>query len=156
MKTGTGQTLHFTHITSDSWRNFSRVELPLASRIFLIGPNASGKSNFLDIFRFFKDIVSVGGGLEEAVRRRRGLSHLRCLSARQSRDVQLRVAIGTEDVPERWQYELTINQRRRKPPVVRAERVWKNAKLVMERPDADDRNDPTRLTQTAIEQVHEN
>ena len=156
MKPSAGQTLHFTQLALDNWRNFTRLELALASRVFLIGPNASGKSNFLDLFRFLKDIVAVGGGLEEAVRRRRGMSHLRCLSASQLRDVQVHVTIGTGDSPTLWQYELAINQTRRKPPVVRSERVLKNGKVVLERPDADDRKDPARLTQTAIEQVHEN
>ena len=94
MKSSAAQTLRFTHLAVENWRNFARLDLPLAARAFLIGPNASGKSNFLDLFRFLKDIVSVGGGLEEAVRRRRGLSHLRCLAARENRDVELRVSIG--------------------------------------------------------------
>jgi predicted ATPase len=156
MKSSAAQTLRFTHLAVENWRNFARLDLPLAARAFLIGPNASGKSNFLDLFRFLKDIVSVGGGLEEAVRRRRGLSHLRCLAARENRDVELRVSIGTEASPERWQYELAINQARRKPPAVRCERVLKNGKLILERPDAEDRKDPARLTQTSLEQVHEN
>ncbi|MBA2492469.1 MAG: ATP-binding protein, partial [Gammaproteobacteria bacterium] len=57
-----------------------RVELQ--RRVFLIGPNASGKSNFLGLFRFLHDLVSVGGGFQEAVRKRRGISSLRCLAAR--------------------------------------------------------------------------
>jgi predicted ATPase len=45
----------------------------LSRRVFLVGPNASGKSNLLDVFRFLHDVVSVGGGLEEAVRKRQGV-----------------------------------------------------------------------------------
>ncbi len=156
MKASAGQTLRFTHLALDNWRNFACIELPLVSRVFLIGPNASGKSNLLDLFRFLKDIVSVGGGLAEAVRRRHGMTHLRCLSASQNRDVVVRVTIGTKDSPEHWKYELAINQARRKPPVVRRERVIRDGKVLLARPDADDLKDPARLTQTAIEQVHEN
>jgi predicted ATPase len=156
MKASVGQTLRFTHLAADNWRNFARLDLPLASRVFLIGPNASGKSNFLDLILFLKNIVAVGGGLEEAVRRRRGLSNVRCLTARQTRDVVLSVTIGNDAAPARWRYELAVNQARRKPPVVRSERVLKDSKLALERPDADDRKDPARLTQTALEQVHEN
>lgn len=156
MKTAVGQTLRFTHLSVENWRNFVRLDLPLGSRAFLIGPNASGKSNFLDLFLFLKNIVAVGGGLEEAVRRRRGLSNVRCLVARQSRDVLLRVVIGNDAAPARWQYELAINQARRKPPVVCSERVLRDGKVVLERPDADDRKDSARLTQTALEQVHQN
>ena len=37
-----------------SWRNFTEVEVDLQRRVFLVGPNASGKSNFLDVFRFLR------------------------------------------------------------------------------------------------------
>jgi predicted ATPase len=156
MKTPARQSLRFTHLSSDCWRNFSRLDLPLTSRIFLIGPNASGKSNFLDLFRFLKDIVTVGGGLAEAVRRRRGLNHIRSLTAHQNRDVALGVTIASDNLPQHWEYKLILNQARRKPPVVRTERVLKNGKIILERPDAEDRKDPARLTQTALEQVDVN
>jgi predicted ATPase len=156
MKMSAGQSLRFTHLSSNCWRNFSRLDVPLTPRIFLIGPNASGKSNFLDLFRFLKDIVTVGGGLAEAVRRRGGLSHVRCLTASQNHDVALRATVGSDNLPEYWQYTLTLNQSRRKPPIVRTERVLKNGKVILERPDAEDRKDPARLTQTALEQVDVN
>jgi len=70
-------TLRFSSIHLENWRNFVRIQTDLERRVFLVGPNASGKSNLLDVFRFLHDIVSVGGGLEEAVRRRGGVSRLR-------------------------------------------------------------------------------
>ena len=30
-----------------NWRNFRIIEVDLRERVFVIGPNASGKSNFL-------------------------------------------------------------------------------------------------------------
>lgn len=47
MKKSPGRPLHFTTIDLENWRNFSRVETPLQRHCFLLGPNASGKSNFL-------------------------------------------------------------------------------------------------------------
>ena len=66
-----------------NWKNFVDVEVAIENRIFLVGPNASGKSNFLDVFRFLRDLASSGGGFQEAVRRRGGVSAIRCLAARQ-------------------------------------------------------------------------
>ena len=44
------------------------VDTPLSRRVFIIGPNASGKSNFLDAFRFLRDVAkSEGGGLQKGV-----------------------------------------------------------------------------------------
>jgi ABC-type molybdenum transport system ATPase subunit/photorepair protein PhrA len=69
--------MRFIRIELKNWRNFTHLDVALSKRVFLIGPNASGKSNLLDTFRFLRDIVSVGGGLQEAVRKRGGVSTLR-------------------------------------------------------------------------------
>jgi predicted ATPase len=61
-----------------NWRNFRSVEVPLTDRVFVIGPNASGKSNLLDVFGFLRDIAKAGGGLQGAITRRGGLSKIRC------------------------------------------------------------------------------
>ncbi len=74
--------LRFTEVSLENWRNFASVRVELQRRVFLIGPNASGKSNFLGLFRFLHDLVSVGGGFQEAVRKRRGISSLRCAAAK--------------------------------------------------------------------------
>jgi hypothetical protein len=71
-----------TMILLKNWRNFLDIEVALHQRVFLVGPNASGKSNYLDAFRFLSDIVTVGGGFQEAVLKRGGISRLRCLAAR--------------------------------------------------------------------------
>lgn len=66
-----------------NWRNFTDVDVDLQRRQFIVGPNASGKSNLLDVFRFLHDIAKQrGGGLQEAIEKRGGMSKIRCLSAR--------------------------------------------------------------------------
>ena len=59
-----------------NWRDFQSVEVPLSSRVFVAGPNASGKSNLLDVFAFLRDIAKAGGGLQKAVSLRGGISKL--------------------------------------------------------------------------------
>jgi putative AbiEii toxin of type IV toxin-antitoxin system len=85
--------LRFGRVRLENWRNFGSVDVDLAQRVFLVGPNASGKSNFLDAFRFLHDIVAVGGGLEEAVRKRQGISKLRSLYARKVSDILISVDV---------------------------------------------------------------
>jgi len=143
------QTLRFSSIHLENWRNFVRTQTDLQRRVFLVGPNASGKSNFLDVFRFLHDIVSVGGGLEEAVRRRGGVSRLRCLAARNPSDVVVRVSLGNGDDTRIWDYELRLTQDKRERPVIRRERVAFNGSDLFLRPDPDDKADPERLTQTS-------
>lgn len=148
--------LRFTGIHLDNWRNFGTVRAALERRVFLVGPNASGKSNLLDAIRFLHDIASVGGGFQEAVRRRGGVSRLRSLSARRYSDVALLAVIGDDDEPDVWEYLLSFTQDNRQRPQVKAERVRHLGEEIVARPDEQDKSDPERLSQTYLEQVHAN
>lgn len=151
------KTLRFTHLYLENWRNFLRVDVDLQQRVFLVGPNASGKSNFLDVFRFLHDIVSVGGGFQEAVRRRRGVPSLRSLSARRFPDIVMRVQMEGKEQGQTWEYELSFTQdTEQQRPAIKKERIVKQGKEVLTRPDDDDRKDSERLTQTYLEQVNVN
>ena len=71
-----------------NWRNFKKIEVDLRDRVFVIGPNASGKSNLLDVFRFLRDVAKPkGGGLQRAVEMRGGMTKVRCLLARRKSDM---------------------------------------------------------------------
>jgi predicted ATPase len=140
----------------ENWRNFTRVDVQLERRVFLVGPNASGKSNFLDAFRLLRDIVSVGGGFQAAVKLRGGVSRLRSLSARRYPDIALSVHVGTGTETETWGYELRFTQNNQRVPILTKEVVTRQGKTILNRPDPDDRRDPERLTQTFLEQVNAN
>ena len=51
-----------TRLKLENWRNFTFVDIPLRERAFVIGPNASGKSNLLDAIRFLRDVAKRDGG----------------------------------------------------------------------------------------------
>ncbi len=80
------QPLRFRNVGLRNWKNFAQTDVAIQNRAFLVGPNASGKSNFLDVFRFLRDLASPGGGFQEAIRRRGGVSAIRCLAARRYPD----------------------------------------------------------------------
>ncbi|MFQ3581971.1 MAG: AAA family ATPase [Chloracidobacterium sp.] len=148
----------FRKLELRNWKNFTHVEVPIGRRLFLVGPNASGKSNFLDVFRFLRDLSAPGGGLQHAVHRRGGVSALRCLAARRHPDVA--IGVWLERAGESWTYELAFNQDKQRRPVVKRERVTRQAQgrldVILERPSEADRTDPTQLTQTHLEQVNVN
>ncbi len=148
--------MKFSRIEVKNWRNFKSIDSALQSRTFLVGPNAAGKSNFLDVFRFLRDIVSVGGGFQDAVQRRGGVSKLRFSSARESSDILLSVSIEGSDTPSQWTYQLIFNQDKQRRPTIKRERVIKNGEILLERPDEKDVQDVERLTQTFLEQVNAN
>ncbi len=142
--------MHVKHIKLRNWRNFHLVDVGVGSRVFLIGPNASGKSNFLDVFRFLRDVA--GEGLQKAVQvHRGGIGVLRCLSARQYSNIDIDIIIVDES--DSWGYRLVINQDNNSRPVVKEEIVTKNGEIIEERPNKDDLKDPERLFYTSLEQV---
>lgn len=138
-----------------NWKNFARAEVAVRDRVFLVGPNASGKSNLLDALRFLRDLVASGGGLQEAIRRRGGVGAIRCLAARRHSDIEIQVALDSQGSIQ-WKYELAFNQDRQRQPVVKKERVIRGQESLLDRPMEMDRDDPILLTQTHLEQVNVN
>ena len=55
-----GRDVKLTHIAITNWRNFAHIEFDLASRLFVVGPNSSGKTNLLAALRFLSDIARRG------------------------------------------------------------------------------------------------
>jgi len=142
-----------------NWRNFRQVDVPLEERQFLVGPNASGKSNLLDVFRFLRDIASTGGGLQKAVSERGGVSKLRSLAARQDPGIEISIHLS-ESISSavKWEYTLCfVQENRGKRQIKITKEIVKNfGKEILKRPDTDDRADPERLTQTFLEQINAN
>lgn len=144
----------FTRIKLENWRNFLNVEVPLQRRMFLVGPNASGKSNFLDAFRFLRDIADPQGGFQRAVSQaRRGVSQIRSLHARRG-NVVIEVGVELEGIG--WSYRLEFTQDNQRRPLVQREIVLRQGEVVLNRPDPEDEADSSRLTQTHLEQVNAN
>ncbi|MBN2093089.1 AAA family ATPase [candidate division KSB1 bacterium] len=146
-----------------NWKNFNKADVTISERTFLVGPNASGKSNFLDVFRFLRDISKEGGGLQEAVRLRGGLSKIRSLSARAPRtDVEIEVHLSeAKDTPPVWKYAIGLTQKgggavSETRAVIRYERVWKINDKILERPGDSDNRDDTLLQYTHLEQPTSN
>jgi len=145
--------MHVTRISLHNWRNFRDTSADLEKRVFLIGPNASGKSNFLDAFRFLRDVSRIG--LAQAVERRGGVSPMRCLAARESSSIALEITLGEGASEPSWSYRLEFNQDPHRKPTIRSETVKRHTdhKTVVDRPESADRDDPLLLTQTALEQI---
>ena len=148
--------LRFRRLRLKNWKNFRDVDVEVRDRMFLVGANAAGKSNLLDAFRFLRDLASPGGGLAQAVVRRGGVSAIRCLAARRYPDVEIDVELQESGADRRWRYEIALRQDNRRRPLLRRERVSRNGKVIVVRPDEEDGKDPARLTQTHIEQVNMN
>lgn len=154
--------MRFTRIRLKNWRNFRKVDAVLASRMFVVGPNAVGKSNLLDVFRFLRDLTLDNGGLATAVRERGGIAKLRSLHARAETNIEIDVEVGNGS--SGWRYVLAFNRRGRDDtvPEILQEAVYKIAEngeetpVMIPRPNSQDLQDPEQLRQTALQQVTQN
>ncbi len=92
-----------------NWKNFQECAVNIAERCFIVGANASGKSNFLDALRFLRDIVKQGGGLQTAVDSRGGMTKIRCLAARTHTDVRISVTLREQGLDtDKWKYSISF------------------------------------------------
>lgn len=144
-----------------NWLNFRSVDVPLGPRTNLIGANASGKSNFMEVFRFLRTVAQKeGGGLQQAVKERHGLAKLRSLHARSDPKLKIEVELLDESaaVPIRWRYVLELRSEGKglHRVMVAQERVERDGQALFSRPEPVDLADPERLTQTHLEQINLN
>jgi ABC-type branched-subunit amino acid transport system ATPase component len=155
--------MYVANLKLRNWRNFTWADLNLKEIVYVIGPNASGKSNLLDVFRFMRDIVNPkGGGLQQALDSRGGLTKVRSLAARQQPRIELefelRDSLDRLDGPADWRYVLWINYegKGKQRPIVLKEEAYATGVRLVSRPDKEDKADPERLTQTHLEQINMN
>lgn len=159
--------MRITKIELKNWLNYQKLDTgALSDRVFIIGPNAAGKSNLLEALRFLRDVAQPagkrpqGGGLQNAVTEMRGgLSKLRCLNARKDTIVRLCITLRAADGTE-WVYDLGFKGegKANNRITISHEVVTRNGITLpsCKRPDDKDNLDPEQLTQTRLELTNAN
>ncbi len=157
--------MRITRIELKNWLNYQKLESgELVDRVFVIGPNASGKSNLLEALRFLRDVAQPagkkpqGGGLQNAVvETRGGLTKVRCLNARNDNEVRLTISLRSDE-GEEWSYDLGFKGEGRANNRIKIVRevVTKNGEALISRPTSKDKKDPEQLTQTHLELTNAN
>ncbi len=147
-----------TGIKLKNWRNFREAEARLDRTSYVIGPNASGKSNFLDAFRFLRDVCKAeGGGLQKAIKDRGGIKKLRCLHHRRDSEVRIEVHLAESFASSgpRWRYLLGFKPEGKGAQriLITTEEVWEGGRALLRRPRSKERQDPLQLTKTHLEQT---
>ncbi len=77
-----------------NFKSFEKLDIELGKFNVLIGANASGKSNFVSIFKFLRDIRS--SGLDNAVSMQGGVEYLRNISIGISENMSLKIVYDEE------------------------------------------------------------
>lgn len=150
-----------SHIRLKNWRNFRSLDVPLRNVTYVLGPNASGKSNLLDALRFLRDVSKhQGGGLQAAIAQRDGISKVRCLHARRDPEVEIDIELSHEldQATATWRYVLAFKPEGKGAQrlLVSREQVWKDGVQLLNRPEQNDALDALLLTQTHLEQIQAN
>ena len=97
--------LRITRIRAKNYRSIRELDLELGPLTVLVGPNASGKSNVLDVLRFIRDVFN--HGLDAAISWRDGIDTIRHLSRRgRSRDVELGFSATFENLAIEYSFVL--------------------------------------------------
>ncbi len=81
-------------IRVSNFKSFKDIEVELGKFNVLIGPNASGKSNFIEIFRFMRDVAT--HGLSNALSLQGGIEFLKNVNIGSSRDFSMRIVYDME------------------------------------------------------------
>lgn len=81
-------------IKAKNFKSFKELDVELGNLNILIGANASGKSNFVEIFKFLRDIKNFG--LENAISLQGGVEYLRNVNIGPSKAFSLEVISDRE------------------------------------------------------------
>ena len=84
-------------IKVSNFKSFDEVEIELGRFNVLIGANASGKSNFINILQFLKDIAEYG--LDNAISMQGGVDYIRNINIGASKNLSIELHIDSKDKP---------------------------------------------------------
>ena len=127
--------------------NFKSVDVPLRQRVFLVGPNASGKSNFLAAFRFLQDCADpTGEKFQGVVDSWGGMSQIRSLHASKNAPVVIEVEAEANGRGS-WNYRLELYENGRKQTLIQREFVRHGSVTLLDRPSKEDKRNPQGLSE---------
>jgi len=104
--------MRLTSLTVQHYKSLSNVQLEDIQPVtVLVGPNATGKSNVIDVLKFLRDMVSEG--LEQAISKRGGITTIRQHSRTKSYQISFKLGFSDVDFvdnkPRTASYEITIS-----------------------------------------------
>lgn len=124
-----------TKIKVSNFKSFDELEVNLRPLNIVVGSNAAGKSNFLEIFRFIRDLGT--HGLENAVSLQGGMEYLANLRIGTTKPVSIEVSVGSKFFAgvageEETSYFISFRQSPFKPEIEILEEGIRNPGLKIE------------------------
>lgn len=85
------------NIKVSNFKSFEEINVDFTRFNVLVGANASGKSNFVSIFNFLRDIVD--NGLDNAISLQGGVDYVRNINISASHNLSIELCIDSENEP---------------------------------------------------------
>jgi predicted ATPase len=98
-----------TRVVATNFKSFRSVDVELGQFTAVVGQNASGKSNFLSVFRFVRDLATVG--LDDAISMQGGVRFLRNVRQWPERELHLGFHYR-EPRPVKWSFRNKVELQR--------------------------------------------
>src|SRR6185436_9175970 len=98
-----------TRVKVSNFKSFDHLEVELRPLNIVVGSNAAGKSNFLGIFRFIRDLAVEG--TENAISLQGGMEYLLNLQIGPTRPVTLEITFLAGSPPREFTYSIEITQK---------------------------------------------
>jgi len=114
-----GRGAMITELRVKNYRSFAEESVHLGRLTVLVGRNAAGKSNLVDVLRFVRDALQ--SGLDIAISKRGGMSALRRWSAK-GRPYDVEVALHLTLDEQKASYQFTLGSARRGDYQIKEER----------------------------------
>jgi predicted ATPase len=118
------------HVRVNNFKTLNRVSLDLGLRNVIVGPNMSGKTNFLSLFKFLRLMVLPAPGVHGLLNALSSLGGFLALAWRGSSSNLISIELeGTlpstadSDEPDQWTYRLEILSDGRGAVLVKT-RLW--------------------------------
>ena len=87
--------MYFKSIKVSNFKTFKKASIDLGMFNILVGSNASGKSNFINILKFLKDISE--SGLESAISQQGGIEYIRNVKIKNSEKLSIEISLGFDE-----------------------------------------------------------
>lgn len=84
--------MKITKIKAENFKSYKNIEIKLNNLNFIIGGNASGKSNYVNLLKFFNDIIYYG--IDDAILLQGGIKYLLNSNCRKNSSIKLNFEIS--------------------------------------------------------------
>jgi predicted ATPase len=112
-------------LSVEHFRSIGRVNLTLTPIMVLVGPNAVGKSNIVDAFRFLRDIATLG--LDRSLALRGGIDNIRQRSPTRPYHITFDATIVDDRMRGNFKYTLILSSKTQKYLIIAERLSWQDA-----------------------------